>query len=734
LSRLAIDFGCPAIKFVGGIENAVILSSKIAIMKLNGKKIATLLCTIVLTSATFAQEGWPKELPAADGTVINVYQPEPETLKGHVLTYRAAISVREKGATDLVFGTFWASAVIATDRDSREVEFTSLTVSDIRVPQDSASDRLDYIKSVIQSQFPAAAGTMPLDGILTSLNQEMDQSRLSASLNIQPPVILYSKQPSVLVTIDGTPRLEENHKWGLDVVVNTPFTIVKDKDGPYYCWGGGHWYSAAAATGPYSPLAGKPDRRLRRIEEEYKKSEPDSVRNAVDSIVPAIIVTTSPAELIQTNGTPNLLPIQGTSLLYVGNTPDNIFVDTKSQLYYILLSGRWYKSGALESGNGWTFVASDQLPADFAAIPEGSPKDNVLASVAGTSAAREAVMDAQVPQTARVDRNNASVEVQYDGTPQFQSIAGTQLQYAVNTPATVLYDTHHYFALDNGIWFVSDNAGGPWAVSTVRPDDLNEVPPSCPVYNAKFVDIYDITPDYIYMGYTPGYLSNFVFGPTVVYGTGFYYSPWIGRHYYPRPWSWGFDMLYSPWYGWGFGFDYNLAWFNFGLDWDGWYWGWWGPGAYYPFCWGWGFGYWPHSFYGRGLEPGHRFHMYAHNNLYYGRSGVRGHDEFGRGYSGGEDRRGGTVRGGGALRGGGSAFTDRRGNVFQRDERGQWQNRSGRGDVRPNGPGLEQQRQMQERGAFRAASFQRAQSVGTPHFGGFRGGGGFHGGGGGGRR
>jgi hypothetical protein len=231
------------------------------------------------------------------------------------------------------------------------------------------------------------------------------------------------------------------------------------------------------------------------------------------------------------------------------------------------------------------------------------------------------------------------------------------------------------------------------------------------------VDIYDIDPDYIYMGYTPGYLNNYVFGPTVVYGTGFYYSPWIGQHYYPRPWSWGFDMLYNPWYGWGFGFDYNLGWFNFGLDWDGWFGGWWGPGAYYPFCWGWGFGYWPHSFYGRGTF-GHHFHMYAHNNLYHGRSGILGHNEFQQG------RPGGSFRGAG-----GSTFTDRRGNVYQRDNRGQWQNRTGREDVRPMTSGLEHQRQMQQRGSFRAASFQRARSFATPHFGGFRGGGGFHGGG-----
>ncbi len=93
------------------------------------------------------------------------------------------------------------------------------------------------------------------------------------------------------------------------------------------------------------------------------------------------------------------------------------------------------------------------LPADFSKIPEGSPKDNVLASVAGTDAAREAVMDAQIPQTAKVDRKTANTSVTYDGEPQFKDIDGTSLQYAVNTPGSVVKYRGRYYTVDNGVWF-----------------------------------------------------------------------------------------------------------------------------------------------------------------------------------------------------------------------------------------------------------------------------------------
>ena len=111
-------------------------------------------------------------------------------------------------------------------------------------------------------------------------------------------------------------------------------------------------------------------------------------------------------------------------------------MDENSQQYFVLISGSWYQTKNLNADN-WKYIPADQLPADFAKIPPGSPKDNVLASVAGTDAARDAVMDAEIPQTAKVDRNTATTTVTYDGQPKFTDIDGTNLQYAVNTSSTV---------------------------------------------------------------------------------------------------------------------------------------------------------------------------------------------------------------------------------------------------------------------------------------------------------
>ena len=143
------------------------------------------------------------------------------------------------------------------------------------------------------------------------------------------------------------------------------------------------------------------------------------------------------------------------------------------------------------------------------------------------------------------------------------------MQYAVNTDAEVILADGRYYACDQGVWYVADSPDGPWQVSETRPLGVDDIPPSCPVYDTRYVYIYDTTPSYIYMGYLPGYLGCYPYYGTVVYGTGYRYRPWHGRrHYYPRPCTWGFLPRYNPWLGrWGFGYTYSSGFLRTGFRW-----------------------------------------------------------------------------------------------------------------------------------------------------------------------
>ena len=159
-----------------------------------------------------------------------------------------------------------------------------------------------------------------------------------------------------------------------------------------------------------------------------------------------------------------------------------------------------------------------------------SPKADVLVSIPGTPQAKEAVIANSIPQTATITRASATLKVTYEGAPVFQPIAGTNMTYAANSAIPVIYvPGNTYYAVNNGVWFTSAVATGPWAVATSVPSVIYTIPPSSPVHYVTYVQVYGYTPSVVYVGYTPGYYGTVVSTDgVVVYGTGYYYPPYIG--------------------------------------------------------------------------------------------------------------------------------------------------------------------------------------------------------------
>jgi len=183
----------------------------------------------------------------------------------------------------------------------------------------------------------------------------------------------------------------------------------------------------------------------------------------------------------------------------------------------------------------------------------------VLVSIPGTEQAKEAVIANEIPQTATINRSEAKLDVAYDGTPQFKPIAGTNMEYATNTSFEVIH-AGRYYAVHDGVWFVADAPTGVWIVADYIPAEIYSIPPSSPLYHDRFVYVYGSTADYVYCGYTPGYLGAFAWDGVVVFGTGWWYPGWIGPDFwFGWPWTWGFG-------------------FEFGYFGGGWFWR---PGGYW---------------------------------------------------------------------------------------------------------------------------------------------------------
>ena len=507
---------------------------------------------------------WPRDIVLENGAIITIYEPQPEKLEGNKLKGRAAIAVREHPDSSQIFGAIFATALLETNRDERTALLEKLTVNNVRFPGFENEEKIAKLTKIIEEEVPLWNLVIPLDLLVAGLEEKPNAN--ATGFNNDPPTIIYANKPSLLISIMGEPVVKMEKGSSIERVVNTPFPIIKD--GPfYYIFAGGYWYRSRSVTSGWESVAAASlSATLKEIDADIRRQQKEQERETGEPIEKTdgpvnIIVATTPTELIQTTGLPVYNSVEGTSLLYVSNTTSDIFKDIESQKVYLLLAGRWFASPTIEGP--WEYVPSDKLPADFAEIPFESDKGDVLANVAGTEQAQEAVLDAMIPQTAKVYRKDAKLEVVYDGAPIFEPIKGTSMQLAVNTTTTVFQANGRFFALDNGIWFVSDKATGPWVLSDERPEEVNKVPPDCRAYNAQHVHIYESNENYVVTGYTQGYTQTFVQGPTIVYGTGWMMSPWVGPVLFvPPPMIWGFGFRWHPWWGWsmGFGFRVNMFW------------------------------------------------------------------------------------------------------------------------------------------------------------------------------
>ena len=196
-----------------------------------------------------------------------------------------------------------------------------------------------------------------------------------------------------------------------------------------------------------------------------------------------MIVAVEPSELIVTDGEAKYAPVEGTTALYVTNAETDILMDVDSQEHYVLFSGRWYRAKKFD--DTWSYVATDALPATFSEIPADSPQSHLLAFVAGTDQAREALMDNRIPQTAAVKRGAARLQIDYDGTPKFKRIEGTQMEYAINTSYSVLKIDGRYWVCHQAVWYSGARPEGPWKVADFRPDEISTIPPSMPGTSTK---------------------------------------------------------------------------------------------------------------------------------------------------------------------------------------------------------------------------------------------------------
>lgn len=538
-------------------------------------------------------EGWPREFVAKGQTAL-VYEPQVDSWDGFNLKAHTAVAVRLTNSQEPVYGVISFTAKTLVDKSERLVSLEELQIIDAKFP--SVPGQAGEFLPLLQQAAGKRVRYVALDSLEAALVVADFKPGETRGVKNDVPQIIFANKPAVLIYIDGPPRYVpvKDARESLWRVLNTRVLLLKDAGGKHYLRLFDGYLEAPSLDGPWT-VSARPPAEVKKATKAARESgqvdfmagQPDPRTKELPSLkngAPQVYMATRPAELIVTDGEPNFVPLAATDLLYVTNTTGNVFKYLRDNKTYLLLAGRWFR--AASPAGPWEYVPHKSLPTDFARIPDDSPKENVKAAVPDTTQAREALVANSIPQTTRVSRNDAGfVDLVFDGEPLLAPITGTPLSYVSNCSTPVIrVNDQSWYAVENGVWFTATSLDGPWSVADHLPEVIYSIPASSPLHYVTYVKVYGSSPEYVYVGYTPGYLGTVIEDDVVVYGTGYYYSPWIGNYWYGPPLTYGLGvgLGWTPWWGWGWGFGFGWGWGSLGI---GWFYPptpWWGP------FWGWG--------------------------------------------------------------------------------------------------------------------------------------------------
>jgi hypothetical protein len=491
----------------------------------------------------------------SQGSIL-LYQPQIASWQNqkHVVAF-SAVSVREKTGDKPALGTIRVEADTKVALEDRLVNVQPLRIVEANF-QTLPKERVREITDTIEKAIPDDDRVIALDRILANLDKSAIVPRNVEGVKADPPNIFFSKTAAVIVNLDGEPIWSPIKENDLKYAVNTNWDLFQHvPTNTYYLRNNDTWLKASdVAKGPWTPGGTLPDSFKKLPAEDNWKDVKSNIpgKPVAAAAVPRVFVTTTPGELILVTGEPRYAAVPGTGLLWVSNTESDVFRMGKTGPVYYLVAGRWFS--APDFTGPWTF-ATPTLPADFKKIPLEHERSRVLASVPGTDQAAEAVLLAQIPQTARVNKKEAKAPpVDFQGDPQFQPIEQTKVERAVNTDKDVFKVGDLYYMCYQGVWFSGKSASGPWSVASTVPEEIYKIPVSSPAHHVTYVTVEEDDDDWVVYAAAAGYTGMMVAWGCTVWGSGWYYPPYWGYgayypYYYPHFPTYGYSAWYNPYTG-----------------------------------------------------------------------------------------------------------------------------------------------------------------------------------------
>jgi hypothetical protein len=196
------------------------------------------------------------------------------------------------------------------------------------------------------------------------------------------PRVLVSVKPAELILLDGKPKTKDIAKTQLLWVTNTQSDLFQYKtDQKYYYLVSGRWFRAAGFDGPWTFCSADLPADFAKIPKDHPKAGVRASVPGTPEAQEALMLAQAPhkAEVrrsdvtveVKYSGDPQFQPIEGTTVAYAVNTPDDVF--QVGNQYYCCYQAVWFV--AASPTGPW--AVADTIPASIYTIPPSCPKYNV---------------------------------------------------------------------------------------------------------------------------------------------------------------------------------------------------------------------------------------------------------------------------------------------------------------------------------------------------------------------
>src|SRR5262249_33744931 len=142
---------------------------------------------------------------------------------------QAAMAMESKASPQPTFGVVWFSARTEVDKENRVVILEEVTLTKANFP--TAADRQDDYLALVKKNLADLLHTMSLPRLEASLAvTQAEAAAPKVEIKNEPPRILFSTRPAVLVLVDGKPVLRQVPGTNLLRVINTRAFLLLNQD------------------------------------------------------------------------------------------------------------------------------------------------------------------------------------------------------------------------------------------------------------------------------------------------------------------------------------------------------------------------------------------------------------------------------------------------------------------------------------------------------------------------